>query len=400
MLTPTLVPAAADSARAVAQVYTASLAVLLPALVAAFAALMLRRTPAGTRALVWRAAVATLLIVFIGRMAPLHWIAWVLPGSLAAPLVTLGRVRVAWDSTVALQHASADASASSAMIEAVFVVYLLGVMLVLLRLMTAWLGVRRLARGAHTNVDAKLARYFDSAKHALGITRPVELRVARRVSPMTTGVLSPVVLLPREARGWDDATMRAVLLHELSHVRARDALFALASRLMCALYWFHPAAWWIDSRLHRELELACDDRVLGAGVRPSEYADVLVRAADRRHTLPAARDVAMAAARRRGLRERLAAIVDVRREYAGPRRGSVVAAGALVLALALPLSTVRLAPTRQVLATLMRDTRWESRAYAVLDLAQRADTVAVARRAAVRDPSPHVRAWARYALSR
>jgi hypothetical protein len=51
-----------------------------------------------------------------------------------------------------------------------------------------------------------------------------------------------------------------------------------------------------------------------------------------------------------------------------------------------------------VLTTLMLDAQWESRAYAVLGLAQRADSVAVAQSAAEEDPNPRVRAWARYAL--
>ena len=48
----------------------------------------------------------------------------------------------------------------------------------------------------------------------------------------------------------------------------------------------------------------------------------------------------------------------------------------------------------------MRESAWQSRAYAVLGLAQRADSVAVARSAAELDPSPRVREWARYALAR
>jgi hypothetical protein len=62
------------------------------------------------------------------------------------------------------------------------------------------------------------------------------------------------------------------------------------------------------------------------------------------------------------------------------------------------MSAVELSPSRDVLASLMRDVRWESRAYAVIGLARRADSVAVARSAAELDPSPRVRAWARYAL--
>ena len=47
----------------------------------------------------------------------------------------------------------------------------------------------------------------------------------------------------------------------------------------------------------------------------------------------------------------------------------------------------------------MQETRWESRAWAVVRLAQRADSVDVARSAARHDPDPAVRAWARYALA-
>ena len=67
-------------------------------------------------------------------------------------------------------------------------------------------------------------------------------------------------------------------------------------------------------------------------------------------------------------------------------------------AVAGPVSAVQLAPSREVLTTLMLDARWESRAYAVVGLAQRRDTIAVARSAAELDPNPRVRAWARYAL--
>lgn len=403
MLAPIGVTAAADSARAVAQVYTASLAALVPVLVAALAALVLRRSPAGTRALVWRAAMATLLVAFIGRVLPVHWVAWVLPEGLAEPLVALGRVQVASDSAVALQRGNwaSHVVGSSSMIAAVLVVYVAGALLVLFRLVTGWRRVRALVRAARATTSETLTRSFDDVCSTLGITRRVRLLVsAEQLVPITTGVLRPVVVLPSAALEWDETTRRAVLVHELSHVRAGDAVFVMASRVMCALYWFHPAAWWIADRLHRELELACDDRVLSYGVRPSAYADVLVRASDWLDASLTSRDVTMAAVRRTGLRERLDAIVNVRRTYAAPRRASVVAAAALTMVLALPLSTVRLAPTRGVLDALMRDTRWESRAYAVLGLAQRADSVAVARSAATGDPSARVRAWARYALTR
>jgi len=82
----TLLLTPADSARAIASVYTVSLLATLPLVVAAAAAVALRRSSAEVRALVWRSAVVTLLVMFIGRQLPLHWIAWVVPSLLAAPL--------------------------------------------------------------------------------------------------------------------------------------------------------------------------------------------------------------------------------------------------------------------------------------------------------------------------
>ena len=109
---------------------------------------------------------------------------------------------------------------------------------------------------------------------------------------------------------------------------------------------------------------------------------------------------AMAFARRSDLRARLATVTDIRRRLAVPCRSVVFCSVAMTAAVVAPLATARLAPTREVLTSLMLETRWESRAWAVVRLAQRADSVDVARTAARHDPDPAVRAWARYALAR
>jgi hypothetical protein len=139
--------------------------------------------------------------------------------------------------------------------------------------------------------------------------------------------------------------------------------------------------------------------VIESGARRSEYAELLVAAVDRLRrstTTPAA---AVALAGRAGLRERLAAVLDVEHITRPLSSRWIVVAATATVFVAAPTSAVRLAPTRDMLTMLVRDARWESRAYAVLGLAQRADSVAVARSVAERDPSPRVRAWARYALA-
>jgi len=393
---PTFSPA--DSAHAVATVYTASLLALVPVALAAGTALALRRASAQGRTLAWRSAVIVLLLIIAGRQLPLHWMAWVVPSTLAAPLVALGRVQV---TSVTMVLGADESSAPSMSVAAVILlVYAIGVLTVLASTCAGLWRARRLLRRARP-ADAGWRLAADEARAVLGLRRRIRVFTSRDVSvPVTWGYWRPVVVLPASLPKWNASERRLVMLHEAEHARSGDWLFALAARAACAVYWFHPAAWWTAHQLRADCELACDERVIAAGVRRSDYADLLVRAVDalassRTDVLPA-----LALSRRVGLRGRLSALVDAPRDVRPLARRWAAAATAATLIASAPLSGLELAPTRDVLTTLMSDTRWESRAYAVLGLAQRPDSVAVARNAAALDPSPRVREWARYALDR
>jgi beta-lactamase regulating signal transducer with metallopeptidase domain len=278
------------------------------------------------------------------------------------------------------------------------ILYWSGVILVLLRMFVARIRLVVVARHGASLSGALWKSRLREAGDAIGVpTDAVRLLTSRRVSvPVTWGVRQPVILLPHAALRWTGDRLQAVLRHELAHVRARDAAMILSSRITCALFWFHPGVWWLARRFELDAEEACDDRVLLSGVRASDYAEWLAAGA------PGAGrqlEAAMAFARRGNLRARLAAVTNTRRRIAVPGRATVLFTVALAVAIVVPLSTVRLAPTRDVLTSLMLETRWESRAWAVVRLAQRADSVDVARSAARHDPDPAVRAWARYALA-
>src|SRR5690349_11209087 len=97
MLTPMagLPVSAADSARAAASVYTASLLATVPIVAAVISAVALRRATAQARVLVWRAAIGAMLFGLFGRALPLSWTGWSVPSIVADPLIALGRVQVA-----------------------------------------------------------------------------------------------------------------------------------------------------------------------------------------------------------------------------------------------------------------------------------------------------------------
>src|SRR5262247_1843781 len=140
---PTLILAQADSARAIASVYTVSLLTVLPIGLAAVAAVGLRRASAEARALVWRSAVIALLVVFVGRQLPLQWVAWVVPAFLATPLVALGRVQV---SAASLQSGGVDDAPR--LVTLLLVIYAVGVVAVIMPTITSLFSVRSRMRNA------------------------------------------------------------------------------------------------------------------------------------------------------------------------------------------------------------------------------------------------------------
>jgi beta-lactamase regulating signal transducer with metallopeptidase domain len=368
---------------------------LVPVALAAGISLTLRRANAQGRNLAWRSAVVVMLLIVAGRQLPLHWMAWVVPSALAAPLVALGRVQV---TSVNAAIEAGESVAGTSIAAMILLAYAVGVVVVCASTLVGLWRAQRILRRARP-ADADWITAMNDARAMLGVRRRIVVLISRDVSvPLTWGFWHPVVLLPATLPKWSADERRLVMLHEAEHARSGDWLFALAARAACAVYWFHPAVWWTTNQLRADCELACDERVLAAGARRSDYADLLVRAVDALAMRTDDELPALALSRRGGLRARLSALIAAPREVRPLARRWAAAATAATLIASAPLSAVDLAPTRDVLTTLMRDARWESRAYAVQGLARRPDSIAVARSAAALDPSPRVREWARYAL--
>ena len=169
--------------------------------------------------------------------------------------------------------------------------------------------------------------------------------------PMTWGIRRPVLLLPASAAGWSDQRLRAVLQHELAHVRRRDPLWQLLADMVSALHWFNPLAWYAGHRLRVEREHACDDAVLSAGSRASDYASELLEIARSMRAARATSLAAIAMARPRQLEGRLLAVLDTARNRRDVKRSwlawAAVALAIWPLAAAAPSRAAAL-PTQDV----------------------------------------------------
>lgn len=225
------------------------------------------------------------------------------------------------------------------------VVWGAGTVVVLAWYAIGWATTWRLGRRAERIDDRHWLEATHEAAGRLGVAgRVTLLRGGPAAMPVTWGVLRPVVLLPAEADQWPAERRRAVLMHELAHVRRRDCLTQWLGLAACAAYWFDPLAWWAAARLRAEREQACDDLVLVAGERPSDYAAQLLGVARslRPSPAPALAPAAMAMARPSGLELRLLAILDSHRARRGPARWLVAACVAAVLGASATLAAVRL----------------------------------------------------------
>ena len=174
-----------------------------------------------------------------------------------------------------------------------------------------------------------------------GIRQPVELLEHEAVpGPMTFGITRPVIVLPLDAREWDQAELRCALMHELEHIKRGDWLTQIVARVVAAGYWFHPLVWSAWRRLCLEAERACDDAVVISEER-TDYAEQLVTLAQRMSATPVQPLLGMA--NRSDLATRVTAVLDDRLRRG--RAGFVVAAGTVAAA---ALVVIAVAPVRAV----------------------------------------------------
>ena len=144
------------------------------------------------------------------------------------------------------------------------------------------------------------------------LRRAVDVRLCPRIdSPMTCGVLRPVILLPESAGKADTQALLCALEHELSHIRHFDAVWKLLIAVAVCLHWFNPLVWAMAILANRDIELCCDARVLRHGGKEERraYASALLRMEEARaRILPLTN-----AFSRNALEERIGAIMNAKK---------------------------------------------------------------------------------------
>jgi beta-lactamase regulating signal transducer with metallopeptidase domain len=155
--------------------------------------------------------------------------------------------------------------------------WFIGVMLFSLRTAGGFFLIARLRRRESKPMNPGLLALCREMQHRLGISRAIRYCESLHLdAPAVVGWFRPVVLLPISAlSGLTELQLRAVVAHELAHIRRLDAFFNLFQVVAETLLFYHPAVWWLSKRIRAERENCCDDVALSVCRNPAEYARAL-----------------------------------------------------------------------------------------------------------------------------
>lgn len=173
-------------------------------------------------------------------------------------------------------------------------IWLFGVVALSIRLLINWSRVQRLKVMGTKRVDAMLDQLLQRLTQTLRIRQVVRLLESTLVEvPTVIGWLKPVILLPvASIQGLTVSQLEAILAHELAHIRRADFAINVLQSLVEILLFYHPAVWWISSRIRQERENCCDDLAASVSGDAAGYVAALVRMEELR-AIP--REVAFAA---------------------------------------------------------------------------------------------------------
>ena len=170
-----------------------------------------------------------------------------------------------------------DSNRLEAWLPVLVLVWLIGVVVLSLRLMSGWLWVQRLKSHGTSPAADGWHHMAHRLSRRLHIGRPVRLLESTIVDvPTVIGWVKPVILMPASAlAGLNPHQLEAILAHELAHIRRHDYLVNLLQTVVETLLFYHPAVWWLSHRIRAERENCCDDLAVSLCGDPYTYAQAL-----------------------------------------------------------------------------------------------------------------------------
>ena len=123
---------------------------------------------------------------------------------------------------------------------------------------------RQLTGSARTVTDPAIMNILESWKRFYKLKTQIRIvQSSHPVSPFTMGYFKPVIYLPNNVTSTaNHSLLRSIIGHELAHIKRYDNLWIAFQNGLQILYFFHPAVWIANRRIHLARECICDGMVL------------------------------------------------------------------------------------------------------------------------------------------
>ena len=197
-----------------------------------------------------------------GKSSPLAAVAWpIAKGKTAASGSALPR------------YVAASRDRFTWLVEA----WLVGVAFFSLRSAGGFVLLARERRKQSGRVKDQVLEICYALQERLGIKRAIQYSECKWLqAPAVVGWFRPIVFLPASAlTGLSEEQLRAVIAHELAHIRRFDAFVNVFQVCVETLLFYHPAVWWLNKRIRAEREHCCDETAVTVCGDAVEYARAL-----------------------------------------------------------------------------------------------------------------------------
>lgn len=157
-----------------------------------------------------------------------------------------------------------------------------GIVFLLLKLCYEMAFLRGFRFGLVKVSDEKFERLLKTATEVFNKKRLPELYTSPKVeSPITTGLLNPIVIIPEKLFGTlTEDELKSILLHELAHIYNYDHIIGVFKRIIIAANWWNPAVHIINTEHSIAREEVSDNYVL-LELNPKAYSECLAELAEK-----------------------------------------------------------------------------------------------------------------------
>lgn len=118
--------------------------------------------------------------------------------------------------------------------------------------------------------------------------RIIQIKQSDKITtPLTYGIIRPVILLPKSMNDADECKLQYVLAHEFTHIKRFDVLFKCLLAASLCVHWYNPLVWVMYVLANRDIEISCDEAVVKAfgETTKSAYALTLISLEEKKSRL-------------------------------------------------------------------------------------------------------------------